>query len=248
MEPRPITLILDTGPLSHLAQTDNIHVVENLVELGLSPRFPREVKLELEADRIANDAALTSSAIKQLKLDGAAEKQSRKLRDRHLRNSSSLTDFARPKHLEGGKNAGEAACIAYAELSVEQGQPCVYIDDWDGRTLARRRGLVCLSTLDLLACLVRLGHLGRSESEKIVDDLKQGSSGRQGYRLPVDSGTEFTELYQLVDQLPAPQGNEECDGCLRANQLEPSAPANVTHSLCHLVSGWNPPCFERISA
>ena len=240
MVPHPITLILDTGPLSHFAQTGHIKGIEELQELGLNP-MPRVVVLELEADSHVNAPTLESSIIHKMSLNTEAERRSLDIRHKHLRDQETLADFLRPPTQENAKNAGEAACIAYAETSTEQYTPCLYIDDWRGRELAWRRGLVCLSTLDLLACLVRLGVLTLVEAENIVDDLLQGAPGRQGYSLPVSSGTEFSQMYQLSNQLPPPTATAYCEGCLTVHDIEECAPANRTHFLCHLVEGWTPP-------
>lgn len=241
MVPHPITLILDTGPLSHFAQTGHIKVIEELQKLGLNPKMPREVVLELKADSHVNAPALQSSVIKEMSLNTEAEKRSLDIRHKHLRDQETLADFLRPPTQGNAKNAGEAACIAYAETSTEQYTPWLYIDDWRGRDLAWRRGLVCLTTLDLLACLARLGVLTLDEAEAIVDDLHRGAPGRHGYSLPVSSGIEFSQMYQLSNQLPPPTATAYCEGCLTVHDIEECAPANRTHFLCHLVAGWTPP-------
>lgn len=237
-----LTLIVDTGPLSHLAQTGHIRILDLLSQLNIRLRYPRDVEMELRSASEKNQAALSSGAIVVLPLDTSAEARARELRETKLRPKQPLLDLLSTAPREGGKNAGEAACIAYAENLIEQGQPCVYVDDWMGRATAHESRLVCLSTLDLLACLVRLGRLGRDEAERIVSDLLGSNPAEDpDYRLPIKTAAEFVELYQLVDGLPAPGPNDPCDGCLRANNLHDNDADHRTHFLCHLVSGWVPP-------
>lgn len=237
-----LTLIVDTGPLSHLAQTGHIQVFDLLSELNVRLTYPRDVEMELRSASEKNQAVLSSRAVTVLPLNTAAEDRARKLRETKLRPKQPLSKLLDSAPMEGGKNAGEAACIAYAENMTAQGQSCVYVDDWMGRNAAHESRLVCLSTLDLLACLVRLDRLTRDEAEEIVSDLL-GSNAEEDpdYRLPVKTAAEFTELYQLVDGLPVPGPNDPCDACLRANNLDDDNADHRTHFLCHLVSGWAPP-------
>ncbi|KAA8725760.1 hypothetical protein F4V58_03515 [Corynebacterium phocae] len=136
-----------------------------------------------------------------------------------------------------GQDDGEASCIAVALLSQRSGLPCVLIDDGAGRRLAREKALVCLTTLDLLACLVRLEILSREDAEGVVDRLGQ-PHGPQGaekpYRLPFADGGEFSRAYQLYGKGDPPIATENCEPCLEANNIQLDAPKNFRRSFCHL--------------
>lgn len=94
---------------------------------------------------------------------------------------------------------------------------CVYVDDWMGRATAHESRLVCLSTLELIACLVRLGRLGRDEAERIVSDLL-GSNPTEDpdYLSPLDPQTSSpsTTSSSTVYQPPAPT-NHAMAACAR---------------------------------
>lgn len=231
-----VKALVDTGPLTHLAQTGHLSVLEMLTRLDIEPVMPPQVRDELAEKPSLNKPALSSQVIAVSALIVEADELADFIRDRELPKKGNPFGPIDPY-----ENAGEAACIGYALHHSEETQPFVFIDDKNGRDLARSKGLVCLTTLDTLACLVRLGQLTTAEAEKVVADLLRPSTGKtRGYILPVKTSLEFIQMYQLNDRLPAPSVSELCLSCLDANKISEGSAEHLVHSLCHIGQGWRP--------
>ncbi|WCZ39951.1 hypothetical protein CJEDD_11925 [Corynebacterium jeddahense] len=241
-------IIADTGPLSHLSKSGHLEVLRLVTKLGLSFGIPREVQKELQRDDFTNSRVLNSDLLCVLALDADADGQANFIRETKFPKESPLARriSRNPNPQAPVKHAGESACIAYAVHGIFPQQPVVWIDDGRGREVARQMGLVCLTTLDVIACLIRLHLLNRNEGERIVDDLLgvQADSllvpQQPDYILPVDSGSEFSRQWQLYGPLTAPERDCICEDCIYANNLPSDLPAHQTRGLCHLATGWVP--------
>lgn len=188
-----LSVVLDTGPLSHLAQADALDILEQMRTASMALFFPRIVEAELRQREDLNSAILDSDIATVLRFNQAAEEAADALRARKFRVAAPLSSSGIQK------DAGEASCITYAEYLGQDNHIVVYIDDGRGRHVARARGLICLTTTDLLACLVRLGLVERRRAEEVIDALlAKTPSSPNGYSLPVSDSRSFVEAYELV--------------------------------------------------
>ena len=160
-------LVVDTGPLSHLAQAGWLSVLRSAAR-GRAVLIPDAVEAELR------EGARLKSHLRQV-LDAEWITTRQLASDEEIR---SFAEFA-ARLVVGTRNIGEAAVLAYAKV---HGATAV-IDDGAGRQAARDFSVVLRPTLALLCDAIRDGLL----TVRIVSDLADHLLETE-YRLPFGPG------------------------------------------------------------
>ncbi|WP_448061214.1 nucleotide-binding protein [Cellulomonas hominis] len=160
-------LVLDTGPLSHLAQAGWLGVLR-VVAGERSVVIPDLVEAELRGGAASRPHLQT---VLQAEWIGR----------RVLESSTELIAYAQfaENLVADGRNQGETAVLAYASV---HGAVAV-IDDGAGRSAAQRAGVALKGTLGLLCDAIRLGELTVAVVAQLADHLLETE-----YRLPFASG------------------------------------------------------------
>jgi len=163
----PGDLVVDTGPLCHLAGAGWLSVLRSVAG-DRTVIIPEAVEEELREGLYGNShlqQVLDPSWIEVRPLSSDAELQS-------------FSGFA-ARLVAGGRNIGEAAVLAYAETH----RATAVIDDGAGRRAALDAGVALQPTLSLLCQAIREGLLTVAMVSNVADHLMETE-----YRLPFRPG------------------------------------------------------------
>ena len=162
-----LTLVFDTGPLSHFARIESLDVLKHVVgerralipqavveELNRGAQLDQRIRAVLEADWIEH---------------------------RGMQTDDELEAFARfaSRLVSGDRNVGEAAALALAETLPGQ----AVIDDNTAHRIGTQAGVSCTRTLALLCAGIRSGLLTVNAVSDLADRLIATD-----YRLPFGPG------------------------------------------------------------
>jgi len=172
-------LVVDTGPLSHLAKAGCLSILRSVAGKR-NVIIPDAVEDELRRGAHSEphlNQVLDAEWIMRCSLESGPE-------------LAAFGKFA-SRLVAGDRNVGEAAVLAYAEVH----NVCAIIDDGAGRKAAREYGIQLLPTLALLCEGIRGGLLTVQFVSDIVDYLIETE-----YRLPFGPG-EFVRWADEHDLL-----------------------------------------------
>lgn len=162
-----LTLVFDTGPLSHFARAHRLDVLR-VVAAGRPVVIPRPVVEELRRGAHLHrniGAVLDADWIEQRRIQSDAE-------------AEAFGKYA-ARLVSGDRNVGEAAVLALAETI----RATAVVDDAVAYRLGKRSGVSCTRTLALLVDAARLGALTLDDVSDLADSLIATE-----YRLPFGPG------------------------------------------------------------
>jgi len=160
-------LVLDTGPLSHLAQAGWLGVLRTVTE-------PRTVVITDAVEYELRQGSLSHPYLQQVL-------EAPWLKKHTLETSLEISSFAHFSSflVSGSKNVGESSVLAYAKVH----KATAVIDDGAARKQAQRAGIVLRGTLGLLCEAIRAGLLTTAMVSSLADHLIETE-----YRLPFPPG------------------------------------------------------------
>lgn len=183
-EPPAGELVIDSGPLSSLAEAGWLGVLRTVA----SPRavvITGEVEFELRQgshSRPYLQQVLSAEWPKRHTLDSGAE----------IASFAHFAEFL----VVGGRNVGECSVLAYAQVH----KATAVVDDRAARRLAQDAGISCQGTLGLLCEAVRAGLLTTAMVGSLADHLLETK-----YRLPFPPGG--FEAWANEHGIVSPNGN-----------------------------------------